>query len=84
MARNIGEALGVGATVKLGKNVDDQYEYTVKVKNLDWIEHFLEGEEPLPSYTSEYCRRRSSPPRWDDFVALSSDSRRRAQNQENR
>jgi len=71
MARNIGEALGVGAAVKLGKNINDQNEYTVNVKNLDWIEHFLGGDEPLPSYTGEYGKGTGGllPPRWDDFAA---------------
>jgi len=69
MARNIGEALGVGAAVKLGNNLKDQIEYTVKVENLDWIEQFLGGGEPLPSYNAEYGKGGLLPPRWDDFVA---------------
>ena len=72
MARNIGEALGVGAAVKPGKNVDDHIEYTVNIKNLDWIERFLGGDQPLPTYTADPekakgndkrsdCRRASPP-----------------------
>ena len=68
MARNIGEALGVGAAINLGKNIGDKNEYTVNVKNLDWIEHFLGGDEPLPSYAQDYQKRGLLPPRWDDFV----------------
>ena len=76
---NIGEALGVGAAVKLGKNLGDEYEYTVNIKNLDWIERFLGGDQPLPTYTAEPEKGKGkdrqeivgglSPPRWDDFAA---------------
>jgi cytochrome c5 len=73
MARNIGEALGVGAAVKLSKNPGDPYEYTVKVENLDWIERFLGGDDPLPSYSDEYKKGNKVkgllPPAWDDFAA---------------
>ncbi len=79
MARNIGEALGVGGAVKLGKNLGDEYEYTVNIKNLDWMERFLGGDQPLPTYTAEPEKGKGkdkqeivgglSPPRWDDFAA---------------
>ena len=52
MARNIGEALGVGGAVKLANNLSDEVEYTVNIKNLDWIERFLGGDQPLPTYTA--------------------------------
>src|SRR5262249_14417621 len=56
LARNIGEALGVGGAVKLGNSLSDQLEYTVRVDNLDWIERFLGGDDPMPSYTDEYAK----------------------------
>ena len=73
MARNIGEALGVGAAVKLGNDLDDRLEYTVNVKNLDWMERFLGGDEPFASYTGDHQNGKIVwgllPPRWDDFAA---------------
>jgi hypothetical protein len=65
MARNIGEALGVGASVKPAKTLAEPYESTVRVENLDWMETFLGGDEPLhPGNHSTPLQ----PPRWADFV----------------
>jgi mono/diheme cytochrome c family protein len=59
MARNIGEALGVGAVVNLTDNDSPPYTSSVNVPNLGWIEDLLGGDEPFKGL---------QPPRWDDFL----------------
>ena len=65
MARNIGEALGVGAAVKPSDSLAERYETTVRIDNLDWMEDLLGGDTPLAveGKGSEMLQ----PPRWDDF-----------------
>jgi hypothetical protein len=66
MARNIGEALGVGAVVKPSRGVDEPYESTVRVENLAWMEDFLGGKEPLPLKAGKDTGL--LPPKWNDFA----------------
>jgi hypothetical protein len=56
MARNIGEALGVGALVNLN---DPKYDSTVNINGLAWMEELLGGMNPFEGL---------QPPRWDDMV----------------
>jgi hypothetical protein len=59
MARNIGEALGVGAVINLKDPKLGLYDSTVNVPGLHWIEDQLGGENPFEGL---------QPPRWDDMV----------------
>lgn len=59
MSRNIGEALGVGAAVKLALEPGEKYETTVRVENLAWIEEFLGGSAPFEGL---------KPPSWKDLA----------------
>lgn len=61
MARNIGEALGVGAAVNLKGDRPGfpQYSSTVNLAGLDWMEAALGGDEPFKGL---------QPPRWDEMV----------------
>src|SRR5262249_24665778 len=61
MARNIGEALGVGAVVNLDLDAKKPYESTVNVKDLAWMEDLLGGDEPFKGL---------QPPRWADHEDL--------------
>jgi hypothetical protein len=56
MARNIGEALGVGALVNLDGRRGDLYASTVNVEGLHWMEDQLGGDNPFEGL---------QPPRWD-------------------
>jgi len=59
MARNIGEALGVGAVINLKDPQLGLYDSTVNVRGLHWLEDQLGGENPFDGL---------QPPRWDDMV----------------
>lgn len=59
MARNIGEALGVGAVINLKDPQLGLYDSTVNVPGLHWLEDQLGGENPFEGL---------QPPRWDDMV----------------
>ena len=59
MARNIGEALGVGAVINLTDPQLGLYDSTVNVAGLHWLEDQLGGENPFEGL---------QPPRWDDMV----------------
>jgi hypothetical protein len=59
MARNIGEALGVGAVINLKDPQLGLYDSTVNVPGLHWMEDQLGGENPFEGL---------QPPRWDDMV----------------
>jgi hypothetical protein len=59
MARNIGEALGVGALVNLTDPAAGLYESTVNAENLAWMEDLLGGDEPFQGL---------QPPRWADVM----------------
>jgi hypothetical protein len=59
MARNIGEALGVGAVINLKDPKLGLYDSTVNVPGLHWLEDQLGGENPFEGL---------EPPRWDDMV----------------
>ncbi len=59
MARNIGEALGVGAVVNLNDPKYPQYSSTVNLDGLSWMEDALGGNNLFEGL---------QPPRWDDFV----------------
>jgi hypothetical protein len=59
MARNIGEALGVGALINLTGKVGQLYDSTVNVKNLAWMEDTLGGDQPFAGL---------QPPSWDEMV----------------
>jgi hypothetical protein len=74
MARNIGEALGVGASVNLNDASDPDfpaYSSTVNVGNLAWMEDLLGGDDLFQGL---------QPPRWDDMVkgALGKDADERS------
>ncbi len=56
MARNIGEALGVGAVVNLDPTKGKLYESTVNVEGLHLMESWLGGSKPFEGL---------QPPRWD-------------------
>lgn len=56
MARNIGEALGVGALVNLN---DPDYDSTVNINGLAWMEEMLGGMKPFEGL---------QPPKWNDMV----------------
>jgi hypothetical protein len=58
LARNIGEALGVGAVVNLGPQ-GELYESTINVPNLIAMEDRLGGDEPFTGL---------QPPRWDAML----------------
>lgn len=60
LARNVGEALGVGAAVNLDPRKDTLYRSTVNVPNLVWMEDLVGGLEPFQGL---------HPPRWADMVA---------------
>ena len=60
LARNVGEALGVGAAVNLDPRKDTLYKTTVNVPNLIWMEELVGGFEPFGGLR---------PPRWSDMVA---------------
>ncbi|WP_435010762.1 di-heme-cytochrome C peroxidase [Tundrisphaera lichenicola] len=60
MARNIGEALGVGALVNLTDPGSPAYESTVNVENLHAMESWISGNVPFSGL---------QPPRWDDLLA---------------
>ena len=47
MVRNVGESLGVRALVNLKNPGKTQYDSTVRVENLHWIENALAGQHPL-------------------------------------
>jgi hypothetical protein len=47
MARNIGEALGVGAVINLKDPQLGLYDSTVNVPGLHWMEDQLGGENPF-------------------------------------
>ena len=59
MARNIGEALGVGAVINLKDPQLGLYDSTVDVPGLHWMEDQLGGDKPFDGL---------QPPRWDDMV----------------
>jgi hypothetical protein len=59
MARNIGEALGVGALVNVTGKTGQPYDSTVNVEGLAWIEDKLGGNNPFEGL---------QPPRWGDMV----------------
>jgi hypothetical protein len=59
MARNIGEALGVGALINLSDPNYPPYQSTVNVGGLDWMEATLGGTQPFAGL---------QPPRWNDMV----------------
>ncbi len=59
MARNIGEALGVGAVINLNDPQLGLYDSTVNVEGLHWLEDQLGGENLFEGL---------EPPRWDDMV----------------
>jgi hypothetical protein len=59
MARNIGEALGVGAVINLTDPKLGLYDSTVNVPGLHWLEDQLGGENPFEGL---------QPPRWDGMV----------------
>jgi len=59
MARNIGEALGVGAVINLKDPRLGLYNSTVNVEGLHWLEDQLGGENPFEGL---------QPPRWEDMV----------------
>jgi hypothetical protein len=59
MARNIGEALGVGAVINLKDPQLGLYDSTVNVAGLHWLEDQLGGEKPFDGL---------QPPRWEDMV----------------
>ena len=63
MARNIGEALGVGAVVKLDDPTPEYplYSSTVNLEGLSWMEDALGGYDLFEGL---------QPPRWDDFVRM--------------
>ena len=63
MARNIGEALGVGAVVKLDDHpgISPLYSSTVNLEGLSWMEDALGGYDLFEGL---------QPPRWDDFVRM--------------
>ena len=46
MIRNAGEAMGVSAYVKLDKNASDNFDSSVKLDNLHWMETLLAGDTP--------------------------------------
>jgi len=56
MARNIGEALGVGALVNLDPNKGKLFESTVNVEGLHLLESWLGGDNPFEGLR---------PPKWD-------------------
>jgi hypothetical protein len=68
LARNFGEALGVGAAVKLGRTIDERYSTTVRIDDLKWMEDVLGGDEPFAPWSpgAEY-KGGLRPPRWDDL-----------------
>jgi hypothetical protein len=62
MARNIGEALGVGGSVNLNDTSNPDfptYSSTVNVGNLAWMEDLLGGDDLFEGL---------QPPRWEDMV----------------
>lgn len=59
MARNIGEALGVGAPVNLNDPSIPLYTTTVNLEGLSWMEDSLGGTNPFEGL---------QPPRWDVMV----------------
>jgi hypothetical protein len=74
MTRNIGEALGVGASVNLNDASDPDfpaYSSTVNVGNLAWMEDLLGGDDLFEGL---------QPPRWEDMVrgALGKDADERS------
>ena len=60
MARNIGEALGVGALVNLTSKKAKLYDSTVNVQGLAIMEEWLGGDKPFGGL---------QPPRWDNMIA---------------
>jgi hypothetical protein len=60
MARNIGEALGVGALINLTGRTGQLYDSTVNVKGLAWMEEKLGGSNPFEGL---------QPPSWDEMVS---------------
>ncbi len=60
MARNIGEALGVGALVNLTGEESELYDSTVNIKGLGLMEEWIGGDQPFAGL---------QPPRWDDMIA---------------
>jgi RoxA-like, cytochrome c-like len=59
MARNIGEALGVGALINLTDPNSPLYESTVNVKGLHLMENWIGGDKPFTGLR---------PPRWTDML----------------
>ncbi len=49
MVRNAGEAMGVRALVNLTNSDRPMFDSTVKVRNLNWVEHTLAGSPPYPA-----------------------------------
>jgi hypothetical protein len=83
LSRNIGEALGVGAGVKLGSTLEE-FKSTINIENLFKIEDWLGGREPFvrakeetrteerpsdPPPTGTTYDGGLQPPRWDDLRA---------------
>ena len=71
LARNIGEALGVGAAVKPSRTLDEPYRSTVRIGNLRWMEDALGGDQPFQPWDPKQDEYRGGlqPPRWEDFRA---------------
>jgi len=59
LARNIGEALGVGAVVNLTGSGADLYDSSVNLRGIVWMEDRLGGDRPFEGL---------QPPRWDARV----------------
>jgi hypothetical protein len=64
MARNIGEALGVGAVINLTQPKLGLFDSTVNVPGLHWLEDQLGGENPFEGL---------QPPEWNDMVRAAFD-----------
>jgi hypothetical protein len=70
LARNIGEALGVGAAVKPARTIAEPYKSTVRIADLKWLEDTLGGGEPFPLWSNKEPHKGGlRPPRWEDVRA---------------
>jgi len=76
MIRNAGEALGVAAYVKLDQNAPDNFDSSVKLDNLFWMESLLGGTTPPTKNRKFYGLQ---PPQWRADIFGGIDEEKHAQ-----
>lgn len=66
MIRNAGEAMGVAAYVTLDKNSPNNFESSVKLADLHWMETLLAGKEPPSPKEKRFHGLQH--PKWDEKI----------------